>query len=518
MLQRFRPSQDVLVSAMSVLGPPKAINNLDAKVGRGAAAAAPPPSSSDQNLIKPCLVSGVAIRRHMLGVSDLQILSDAAHVLTDDSGGEVQVMNKVNQALSGENTPQIIDESSVMDSGSSSTYTSSELITEKGNPFVPYLLIHDITSNKGRVKEWGRGKSGSDKTITPSTSTSGTKVSSLVSTVQDFYMPQIVEMEEEGPMVPPPLPPPVQDFFAMKDAMAKQMDMDEDLDVQIVGVSNMPPNKFKTAGIHVTYSNSIPEPETDMGGQGTSGSSGSSSKDQNTSSSRLGYHKEGQVVQCIELPVQVSSDQYVTSLTPTLDGRHLVVVTSPKCLHSTISVVSGCVDVSNSNGSTADATNQTPPSSVRSTTHSDASMGSPSIESTLLASCQNSQGGCLLIYRVSTDSEMVLLDDKPLQTCVIDNIEDSICSMLMLPKDVAALSEDDDVGREALHETMDEEDGVGELEGQLVVTTHKGEVKLLRLSDCKVLAKINAPDGDRFVSTTYCTGQCANRIIELKKL
>ena len=106
--KRTRPSLDVLLSALCVLESS--------------------PNEAQSTSAKPCLVSGVAIRRTTIDIDACALDSNAS----DDANSEVHLLNQVNQALSKESTP-------VIPHSASSTPPTP-------NPYVNYLLVHDITS------------------------------------------------------------------------------------------------------------------------------------------------------------------------------------------------------------------------------------------------------------------------------------------------------------------------------------------------------------------------------------
>ena len=100
----------MLVSALSVLD----ASNHDSACGS----------------VKPCLVSGVAIRRATSDAdADAVVLGSNA---SEETSSEVQVLNKVNQAISKESTPVIPHSDNTNDASP--------------NPYVNYLLVHDISS------------------------------------------------------------------------------------------------------------------------------------------------------------------------------------------------------------------------------------------------------------------------------------------------------------------------------------------------------------------------------------
>ena len=446
---RCRPSQDVLVSALSVI-----TSQLNSDCEAAAAAAAPAP----EQCVQPCLVAGVAIRRHTTAWADLPVTSDCG-AGSVDSNGEVQALNQVNQALSEDATPHIIE-------GSSSGHPHS--------PFLPYLLLYDIASSRPVSKTKSSkapSSSSADKPVGSGTSisSSGTKVSSLVSTVQDYYMPQIMEIEEEdylpfGQSQSVSLPPPMQNF----------MDDDEGLDVQIVGVQ--PPTKPKMPISGPTWGSSMASPGSLL--HKLKDSKHKEVKKDVSLPVRPGKKEGGQVLQCVSLPV--SADHYVAHLLPTEASTHVVVVTQPKWMHPAITAAA--------NNTPAPAWEADPSGSADTAT-------------------AESDGGAILVYKVSCQHQLPAIQETPLVVHNMDSVSDAITSVLLLPRDVASAMDDEDNRSSPLEPSPSaNEDGMVP-DGQLAITTRTGQVKILGLSDLKCLATITPPDGDKFVSVTYCTGQ-----------
>ena len=133
--KRCRPSLDVLVSALCVLGPPTS-------------RASDVMTDKADSTIRHCLVTGVAIRRHSIDVTSGG--DDAA-----EADSEVDALNQVNQALSDDAAAEIISQD-LPSGGSTSTQ----------HPFVSYLLVHDITSLATTTNDAGgaAAKGGNNKT------------------------------------------------------------------------------------------------------------------------------------------------------------------------------------------------------------------------------------------------------------------------------------------------------------------------------------------------------------------
>ena len=413
-----------------------------------------PASKSEAPHIHPCLVTGVAIRRNTLTLNDVHIMSSSSTKSSEDTKIEVQAMNQVNQAISDD--PQLISDIAADISASASSSG-----VQKVNPFVPYLLVHDISNLKsGSAREW-KSRSGTAKDL-PMMG----KYQSMVSHEQEISS------------------------------------ADEDPDVQIIGVT--PPPGGKNLPKFGIMPNLIPSKDTDESQPMDNGKK--SSTPSMSSLAKWTLHKEGRVVQCLELPKQVGYDQYVSSITPTLDGHYVVVVTQPRNLNQKLDILCG-------NNLCSKAT--TGPN----TKQSEAAVGASVSEGAAAdVEAQASFGGCILVYKLVTFSDMVVLEEKPCRTCVIDDIGDAVINLLMLPTEVAqaAEEEEEDGGRAdtptpPLAQTVDacvvDEDGAPDLNGYVAVTTNCGSIKILQLADFKVVARIQAPEDDKFVSSTYCTGE-----------
>lgn len=516
--QRCRPSQDVLVSALCVLGPPP-ISSIHMPAAAAAAPLTPEPS------LRPCLISGVGIRRNTLSLQGLSEVSTAQV----DSASEVQAMNQVNQALSGDSTPQIISDSSSSSQTPSPNPTPVVDVSEKQNPYMPYLLVHDITKPKKGLQHWKsvekcdkQGSTSVGSSHSGTTSYTGTKMSQMIAPVQDCFYPPIMEIEEEDP------------------------------DVQILGFPmSLTDNMIKYSGAPSL----LPAKSNNNNNLSDSGHTGTlvgSTKSISTASTKdlsgnisvesvpqFPVRKEGRIVQCIELPPQVSPDQYISSITPTVDSNHVVVVTAPKCLHQNISCVDNvstaivnspspssqhsCSGNNNqvaSDVSSPDVSRIEIPTSPVSMDCTEASNSEDTGENSIvtmtdqLVGTPSGAGGCLMVYPVADNSnDMVLLQYTPRYTYVVDNIEDTITSVLMLPKEICQTVEEDDLGgglspSKPQDGTEWDVHGNGDsIDGQIAVTTHRGDIKILQLADCKTLATIPAPHRDKFVSVTYCTGE-----------
>ena len=451
MFPQRQPSQDVLVSALCVLDSPD----------EGAIGATPLTVIVSSGQPSPCLVSGVTIRRSAMTNYQMSPLSDETH-------SNVEVLNQVNQALNEGTLPEIISHEA------STNETPSLQHGDTGNPFVPYLLVHDITGSKSVSRKSSSKDCGNGKDAAPMPAGyHGHKTGALYQAIQQAYPQYMLDVEDEP-------------------------------DVQIIGVT--PPLLGSSEPDSSTSSAETSLPLTDLGNpppppkgsdvplmvpvggitggeakQDFAGVDGGTRYVEMNGLTQWSVGKPGHVIQCIELPRDyVTSSHYVSAIVPTLDGRHVIVAVSPKCVNTKINVISqhGMHEAGISSDSESAATS----------------------------------GGCVLLYRVMSEGSVVHLDETPVRMCTIDTVDDAVMSVVMLPPEIVQMSEDEDdddfTDRElAVGCSDDTIAGSGYAHGQFALTTYKGDVKILDLCDFKTIARIVPPDDRVFVSTTYCIGE-----------
>ena len=478
----------------------------------------------------------------------------------------------MNEALSGEVSQIIADEpsstsssemSSVLEQpqGNSSTRSDSDMAEE----FVPYLLVHSIVStNSGTSKtksEWKRDKigSGSPKNV------------NLVSTVQDLMMPQIMEVDEEPDVQiigysPPAVinnntaPPTLlkqllgDDVATANDVMKLDEVNMEDGDISSVapemyGLPDLMENKSGQVTVDVDKPGEVAVLHGDKPSNGKDKSNGNGGGGGGAGQEHPPVvEKEGHAAQCIALPTEVTPDQHVVSITPNHQSSHVIVVTAPKTLHRRISALCGitahCHSSDNASSSAATSNHVT---SNHNDTVCNKSNEQNNTNTTVATAVQNNEkrastGGCILIYKANVEKgRMVLLHEKPVVTRVLDSINDGIMSLLLLPRDIAqGQGEEVDGQRSDLLASLQQQpsaaaagaavvdftsaaasdssnsSGNDLLDGYIAVTTYSGSVNVIRISDCKVLLTIPPPDGDKFVSLTYCTGKIPILICTMK--
>lgn len=451
-------------------------------------AAASPAHSPAVATPRPCLVSGVAIRRISPAVTDILDSTQSVGAVENSLKSEVQVLNQVNQALSDEPVMEIITSEAEAVSPAACD-GQAETHGPQMSPFIPYLLVHDIVNPKLKPESNGEKlRSGKSRK-----STGPYKVCASVQSPPKSFLSQ--SLENGGPL--------------------------EDPDVQIVGVTppqttsqltNVPLSLAscvsKTIGSSNTSSNNnvdVPLGESLGVGsttqEGTSSSLGSS----DTKISPLAdwtRDKEGRVVQCIPLPSQVDSSQYVSSITPTQDGKFIIVVTAPKSLDPIVDLV--CNGASTSSAS---CDHKISPGNEASTSFQTSSgVVDNDSDATTKSSSGHSSGGCILIYRVLCDSGLVVLDETASRVFRLDNLSEAVIALSLLPREISSLSEEEERLSSPL---TDSEDSITATEvlGLAVLVSQAGIVTIRQLDDFKVMATILPPDpADKFVAATFCSG------------
>ena len=203
--------------------------------------------------------------------------------------------------------------------------------------------------------------------------------------------------------------------------------------------------------------------------------------------------KSGRVVQCIELPSEVDGRHYVHSITPTLDGQYVVVNVVPKCINETYSVLGGVQFISED--AEYESSGDSKPSK---TVQCESEMVECSSGNNLKAN-----GGMLLLYKVNTNSNLVLLEEEPVKTCMFDDVNEAILSVIHLPRDLANPDEED---AQSVPSMKEQDTDAPVIAGHIAVTTYGGQIKIINLKDVSVLATIEAKGGEKFSSLAFCSG------------
>ena len=283
---QITPSTEVFVTALSILDGsstdyvlPQGSSRLSARL-------------ADHSEPRPCLVAGISILtmdRRDVGAAWPE----------NQPYSEVQALNKLNQAISGEvPSQQIIQPDDTNKDGS-----STEKMKKK---YISCLVVYDVATATARaaVRDWK-----TDGIAFPGTKVVQTEYSSglgsLSSTLHNPYM-------------------------------VKDMDMsDDDQEVQIIGIThNAPVSPTLPKIINMTPFDPL-KSDSSSPGKSTSGRE-ANVKDASDSNADGSSNVSGKVLQCILLPKEVGEMQYIRSIVSSTDGSHVLVVTSPIHLHDTV--------------------------------------------------------------------------------------------------------------------------------------------------------------------------------------
>ncbi|XP_013417535.1 baculoviral IAP repeat-containing protein 6 [Lingula anatina] len=189
--------------------------------------------------------------------------------------------------------------------------------------------------------------------------------------------------------------------------------------------------------------------------------------------------KEGRVVQCVPLPEPVSKAGFsVTHILPVSDNHHLLVVVAP-------------TQVAQKHASPETTTRDGKVLKEKKSSQKD-----------------KAAGGCILLYKINFDTQTPTLETDPRKIFYIPDARDAVVAVLSLPLDISSAQEEDELINMNNKETVTIHKSYSEnLPGQIAISTEMGKLKIIRLSDFKVLESFESSDeGQKFVSLTYCTG------------
>ncbi|XP_064622207.1 baculoviral IAP repeat-containing protein 6-like isoform X2 [Lineus longissimus] len=421
-VKRSRPSCDIQVSSMCAAGPPQ-----------NTASAAPEKPI-------PSLVSGVSIRRTPL-------LLNWGYRCTESK--EVQLMNQVNEAISTDSSMEIIPSES-----SHSHNSHSDL---EHNPFIPYILVHDISQKVAKEQK-------------------------LKETEKKITKEQTIL--------------PLQDYIQM-------VEMDYDSDVEIVAVTPPPGSNGNKMTLDGTTSSIKVEttPKMELSVKETKTNIDSDNLQTRVSPGR------NRLVQCIEVPEPYRKEEYVvSSVTPTIDKNHLLVVISPKF----DSEIEEDEPVQLNSNDKADLDLENSPL-IDGEKLSNGVLGSEgslqSDESKNDAANEAVSGGCLLLYKVKYDKDIVTISEEPCRHFSVENLDDAVISTYMLPIDLIGSPEEEEIMTDSLNQC----DGSGKFDsgvpGFVAVITQGGRLMMFRLDDFHLMGTVDRLKiGEKFTSATYCTG------------
>ena len=467
-------------------------------------------SKTVKSPIQPSLICGVSLRRTKYPLN------------CEDKGGgndvrteEVQLMNKVNEVVSGETSPQIItdtEESFRDGSGTATDYIESTV-------FTPYILV---VAGGEDVKK-----------LSKTVSTDSLKPSASMSNV-----PSLGTLNQEWSLL---------DHMYMYDS---------DPDCQIVKVTP-PPGTLSASSPTEGTSSAKQETKQENSEEGNQpGNSSVESAIKVPSNSP----KSGAVLQCVELPQDLHSENlHVKSIAPTLDRQHVVVVVgaekSEKLSKSVIpksETDQGSLSSDTDTGSFNPLAHSTSNNSDKSSTEqsdvenqvesmdvtkseTESSETSTSVGSDVgNCNCNKSSDNlqetdsnlkerdssipcreCILIYRInySKENNYAVIEETPVVTKYLEESDFVIDSVVILSKELNEHVEeeemincDDEISVPTPSQGSLVNGRVTGVYGQMAVIFSNGTVVVFSCSDLSVLAEIKPHHGDRFTGVTYCSG------------
>ena len=237
------------------------------------------------------MISGVAIRRNIISAQDAASMYSKCRLA--DVGSEVSTMNQVNQALSDDSSPQIIDQD------------QPACHAPVLHPFVSYLLVHDVRRS---CKVSNTKHSSTPTSSLTSSTTNSHPVSSSFGPykvfAQDCYLPQILEMEESLM--------DVKEFTVGADSSIETYPTVVPGSTKLpvsVPVPLLPPPVSLGKTTAVVPLGSTGKSKTVISSEGSSNNNGTIDSSYVIADAK--YRRPGQVTQCLELPPEVTNSQII---------------------------------------------------------------------------------------------------------------------------------------------------------------------------------------------------------------
>ncbi|KAH3853370.1 hypothetical protein DPMN_095892 [Dreissena polymorpha] len=484
-----RPNEDVEVTSMCVVHiSPSSETENPSKAVRSETCKKDIKSKVKKRPVQPTLICGVSLRCP-------KVQTNCDDRSRNDSS-DVQLMNRVNESVSGDTTSQIITDSSL-----SRSESDSDLLEANTN-FFPYLLVIAVKEDVQQKI----CKQASMDSLKPSTS-----LGNIVQSMSGGMMGGGPDWCMDGPM----------------------LDMYDDGSVQIVNVAT---------GDKVLSPCSPTEGTSKLDEiAGESGSGQNVSFSDSAIKTRLSGQPAGQILQCVSLPSEFHRENLqVTSIQTSLDKGHLIVAVSPKQFRSSAQVVtSGAKQSDSSEASKSESSGDSfsptcfpafnfsssvqdsKSSSSGETSSTDASYSSDGNTNTNSSSVSAEpyikcpSNGCILIYKLkyNCDTNYASIDEEPVVVRSTEEAEKGVKSITVLPMEVCEhIEEDDSHGFHGyLHmppsvTTARSLVGDMDLYGHIAVIFTSGSMKILSVCDLGLLAAVELESGERFVDVTYCSG------------
>ena len=488
----YRPSEDVVVSSMCVLE--KEEFEIDTPPKQKVK------SSSNKTVkqpIQPSLICGVSLRRTKFPLN-----------CEDEGGGidirteEVQLMNKVNEVVSGESSPQIIT--------NSGDHEDEEADFLEPTVFTPYILMIACREDVKKLS-----KQVSMDSLKPSASTGNIPSLGTMSMNQEW-------------------------------SLLHMYMYDSDPDCQIVKVTPAPGSLSASSPTEGGTKQDTKQEMSDEGNQQANLSVESAIN----SVPRL--PRPGAVLQCVSLPQNLQSENlYIKSIAPTLDRQHIVVVVASKLSEKSCKSVIRTSETDLKSSSSETDSNFDP--LAHSTSNSDKSSTEPSDgenpmesmdltksemesndNSTSMSSgsdncnCNKSSSNisepsdpvicraCILIYKISynNDHSYAVIEETPIVTKYFDESDGGIDNVVILSRELSEHVEEEEMMLKCKEEISVPTPSQSSLVngrvvgvyGQMAVIFSCGKIAVFSCSDLSLLAEIKPSLGDRFTGVTYCSG------------
>ncbi|KAK3576772.1 hypothetical protein CHS0354_014586 [Potamilus streckersoni] len=445
-----RPCEDVVVSSLCL------VEKLVTQSSRTSTVQHNQQGAKQDNVAttpQPTLICGVSLRKSKLSINSEAPRYDAEGSRTTD----VQLMNKVNEVVSGDHSLQII----ISSENSDKCKCSPEEEILNATSFLPYILVTSVCEDNKKLT-----KLASTDSLKPVVSTSN-----IVPTLGALTMNQDWDLLDQM-------------YYS-----------DPDPDVQIIGFTPGPSSVSTSGPTEAKFSLEGGYEES----QGkTSSVDGAIRKVNSIPSS-------GTILQCVELPEAFHfKDMEVRQILPTPDGHHILVIVSNQILDSSHSLVSVISDSS-----------QTSEEGYTTCCENSASAENASVDSSSKTNCNSSKWGGILCYRLEFDSDChyASINESPLAVYRFESA-DSVQTAVLLPQDISDQSEDEltdlvegetNQGLEVSRKPVGS-DSFSELQGLIAVIFSSGKLSVFTVNNFSLLAEISPPEEDRFTGVTYCSG------------
>ncbi|XP_070181060.1 dual E2 ubiquitin-conjugating enzyme/E3 ubiquitin-protein ligase BIRC6-like isoform X3 [Littorina saxatilis] len=515
--ERKRPSNDLIVSALSIMDWSCRKENDQLTPS----ACSPSKGTDCAEVVHPSLVCGVSLRRtKCAGLDSTNAASSPKLASSVERRSEVvQLMNRVNEGVRNEDL-RIISDVTSEHVGDDFSLPDSSLN--------PYLLVVTFDGKSGtgssqHGKHKGKGGGGGGGGLVLGGGLGGGHSSKMKGPV-----PAMEGGNKVGQM----------NSLMANDTWSMLLESDPwlDPDVQIVGFTPSPAQASPLKDGPTSISKPVPilqngpsDLTSSFSGFGSEGSSPQSpnmhmpvevmselkKKENMEQEEELGGAKRpGMVLQCVQLPQDFSSETLeVRSIQPTIDRRYAIVVVAPR---------SEYMESAQEREKTAEGHPVGNSTNVASSEPMDIT---PEVEQLGPAEAASSADlaspvfGGLLVYKVKSCSGRTQLEETPCMTYRVQQAEQVIGDIFVLPPEVAEQMDEEELGSRqsspmataavppgaANGSACPSTNGIGAI-GQVSLILTDGSMMIINLADARVISSLAPEDGDGFISATYCTG------------